>query len=138
VNPKVLVVTTCRWVPTARLAMALDKAGCNVEAVCPPRHPLSKTGVVRRMHIYRDLTPLRSIKDAIVAAKPDLIILGDDLATQHLHELYRRSQSDWKAGSFRELIERSLGAPQSFPVVYERTTLWSALRKRAFASRRAR
>jgi hypothetical protein len=123
VNPKVLVVTTCRWVPTARLAMALDKAGCNVEAVCPPRHPLSKTGVVRRMHIYRDLTPLRSIKDAIVAAKPDLIILGDDLATQHLHELYRRSQSDWKAGSFRELIERSLGAPQSFPVVYERTTL---------------
>src|ERR1700732_951114 len=37
-KPTVLVVTTDRWVPTARLAMALTNAGCTVEAVCPPRH----------------------------------------------------------------------------------------------------
>lgn len=121
-NPKVLVVTTSRWVPTARLAMALDNAGCTVEAVCPSHHPLGKTRLGRKIHRYRDLMPLGSIKDAIVATKPDLIIPGDDLATRHLHELYCREQRHGKAGALCELIEHSLGAPQSFPVVYERTT----------------
>ena len=125
-NPKVLVVTTCRWVPTARLAMALDNAGCDVEAVCPPRHPLSKTRVVRHMHLYRDLMPLRSIKSAIVAAKPDLLIPGDDLATQHLHELYYREP---RPGKTAALIVGSLGAPQSFPIVYERTTFMEHARE---------
>ena len=123
VNPKVLVVTTCRWVPTARLAMALDHAGCAIEAVCPPRHPLCKTRIVRRMHAYRDLMPLGSIKDAIVAAKPDLLVPGDDLATQHLHELYCRAHRPGKTAAISELIERSLGAPQSFSIVYARTAL---------------
>jgi hypothetical protein len=122
VNPKILVVTTCRWIPTARLAMALDNAGCTVEAVCPSHHPLGKTRLGCKMHPYRDLMPLRSIKDAILAVKPDLIIPGDDLATQHLHELYCREQPPGKTGALSELIERSLGAPQSFSIVYARTT----------------
>jgi len=122
VNPKSLVVTTCRWIPTARLAMALDNAGCMVEAVCPSHHPLSKTRLGCKIHPYRDLMPLRSIKNAILAAKPDLIIPGDDLATQHLHELYYREMRLRKTGALSELIERSLGAPQSFSIVYARTT----------------
>lgn len=121
-KPKILIATTSRWVPTARLAMALANAGCMVEAVCHPRHPLGKTKAVRQVHSYHGLMPLRSFQSAIVAAKPDLIVPGDDLATRHLHELYRQEQQSGKVEALCPLIERSLGAPQSFPVVYARTS----------------
>jgi|SRR5579862_1485347 len=121
VNPTVLVAATSHWFPTARLAMALANAGCIVEAVCPPRHPLCKTSVVRRTHTYRGLAPLMSLADAIAATEPDLIIPGDDLSTRHLHHLYRREiRRGQKGAQTCALIERSFGSPESFPVVYER------------------
>jgi hypothetical protein len=86
-KPTFLVATTCRWFPAARLAIALANAGCAVAAVCPPRHPLAKTSAVRQIHAYHDLFPLRSFANAITATNPDFIIPGDDLATQHLHQL---------------------------------------------------
>src|SRR5438552_13866695 len=121
-KPTVLVATTSRWFPTARLGVALAHAGFMVEAVCPPRHPLAKTGAVRQICTYRGLTPLRSFVEAIAATKPDLILPGDDLATRHLHHLYGRERRQGRAGSaICQLIERSLGAPESFSVVYART-----------------
>jgi len=123
VKPTVLVATTSHWFPAARLAMALANAGFNVQAVCPPRHSLCKTSAVQKAHVYHGLFPLRSLAQAIAATKPDYIVPGDDLATRHLHHLHEREQSRGKAGaSTCELIERSLGAPESFPVVYERTS----------------
>ncbi|MGA9445841.1 MAG: hypothetical protein WBV26_05320, partial [Candidatus Sulfotelmatobacter sp.] len=59
-KPKVLLATTCRWFPTARLAMALANAGCAVEAVCPSGHPLSRTGAVHQTYAYNGLLPLTS------------------------------------------------------------------------------
>ena len=92
-------------------------------AVCPPRHPLDKTSAVQRIHTYNGLRPLRSFADAIAATKPDFIVPGDDLAARHLHDLYCRERHCGKAeGLICALIERSLGAPASFPVVYARTT----------------
>jgi len=121
VKPKVLVATTSRWVPTARLAMALANAGCTVEAVCPPRHPLGKTSAVRQMHTYHGLAPLLSCRNAITATNPDLIVPGDDLATRHLHDLYRWGRREGNKGvSICALIERSLGPCESFPVVFAR------------------
>jgi Carbamoyl-phosphate synthase L chain, ATP binding domain len=121
-KPTVLVATTSRWPPTARLAVALANAGFNVEAVCPPRHPLMTTKAAPRPYIYRGLAPLLSFKEAIRATKPDLIVPGDDLATQHLHGLYRREQDKGESGSkLMALIEKSLGSPASFPIVYART-----------------
>jgi len=121
VKPKVLVATTSRWVPTARLAMALANVGCIVEAVCPSRHPLAKTSVVRQTHTYRGLAPLTSFRNAITATNPDLIVPGDDLATRHLHDLYRQGQREWNKGSLIcALIERSLGSAESFPIVFAR------------------
>jgi hypothetical protein len=123
VQTTVLVVTTQRWYPTVRLAMALAKAGCEVEAVCPPSHPLAKTGAARRIHTYYGLAPLKSFAGAIAAAKPHFIVSGDDLATQHLHRLHGRARRSGNTGnSVCSLIERSLGAPESFPVVYARST----------------
>ncbi len=121
-KPTVLIVTTSRWFPTARLAMSLAGAGCMVDALCPAGHPLSKMRSVRRAYAYRGLMPLHSFADAIAAAQPDFIVPGDDLATCHLHHLYARERQRGEAGSWVcELIERSLGAPESFPVVYART-----------------
>jgi len=122
VKPTVLVATTTNWFSTARLALALSNAGCIVKAVCPPRHPVGKTTAVSQLHVYNGLAPLASFADAIAAAKPDLIVPSDDLATRHLHELFRQQKRHGKAGaSFCALVERSLGAPESFPIVYART-----------------
>jgi len=121
-KPTVLVATTSRWFPTARLAVALAQAGFTVDAVCPPRHPLGKTRAVGQICPYRGLAPLRSFVEAIAATRPDLILPGDDLATRHLHHLCRRERRQGRAGSaICQLIERSLGAPESFSVVYART-----------------
>jgi aspartokinase/homoserine dehydrogenase 1 len=130
VKPTVLVATTDRWVPTARLAMALADAGCKVEVVCPSGHPVAMTKAAPQSCGYRGLTPLKSFAEAIAAIKPDFIIPGDDLATRHLHELHRRERQNGKAGAaVRELIERSLGAPESFPVMYARTSFMKLARE---------
>ena len=115
-RPTVLVATSSRWYPTARLTMALASAGCKVEAVCPVRHPLLKTNAVCRAHVYRGLAPLVSLARAISRSQPDFLVSGDDLTTQHLHRLYaqekRRGKSEFPICA---LIERSLGSPESFP-----------------------
>jgi hypothetical protein len=122
VKPTVLIVTTSRWFPTARLAMALANAGCIVDAACPAGHPLGKMRAVRRAYAYRGLMPLRSFMEAIAAVQPDFLVPGDDLATRHLHHLHAREHRRGKTGRWVcELIERSLGAPESFSVVYART-----------------
>lgn len=122
-KPRVLVATTSRWFPTARLAMALANAGFTVDAVCPSRHPIGKTSAVRKTHTYHGLAPIRSFADAIAATQPDLIVPGDDRATLHLHDLHHQERNRSRGGaSTCALIESSLGAPASFPVVQARTT----------------
>src|SRR5262249_30540134 len=71
---------------------------------------------------YRGLMPLMSFSEAIVMAKPDLIVPGDDLAVQYLYELYYREKRNGSAGAKTcVLIERSIGVADSFPVVYSRS-----------------
>jgi hypothetical protein len=121
-KPKVLIAATERWFPTARIAMSLANAGCIVEFVCPAGHPVSKTRAASRIHAYNGLFPLGSFTRAIHAASPDLVIPADDLATRHLHEIYKREQGNRATGSkICRLIERSLGSPDSFEMVYARS-----------------
>lgn len=121
-KPTVLIATTERWYPTVRLGMALAKTGCIVHAVCPSEHPFGKTKALDRTFSYDGLRPVTSFAHAITYSRPDLVIPGDDLATRHLHQLY---QNETKSGATRtmcsDLIERSLGDPKSFPVVYARS-----------------
>jgi hypothetical protein len=122
VKPTVLIATTTRWIPTARLAVALANAGFVIDAVCPSKHPLANTDAIRQTYSYRGLDPLTSFADAISAAKPDLIVPGDDRATQHLHLLYDQERYKGDAGKpICALIEHSLGASENFPVLYART-----------------
>jgi len=98
--------------------MALASAGCKVEAVCPKLHPVRKTRSVGRTHVYYGLAPLSSFARAIAIAQPDFIVSGDDLATRHLHRLYAHERRNGKTDSpICDLIERSLGSPESFAVV---------------------
>lgn len=120
-KPTVLMATTTRWFPTARFVVALANAGFTVYAVRPSNHPLDRTGVVRKVFRYRGLDALASFADAINAAKPDLILPGDDLATEHLHILH--DQENRKGADMCRLIERSLGAPESFSIVNARAKL---------------
>jgi biotin carboxylase len=120
--PKVLLVTTDRWVPTARLAMALARAGFEVEALCPSGHPLGETNAVKRFHSYRGLAPVRSAIKAITAARPDLIIPGDDLAARHLHAVYRHQQPLDRSSTICALIAKSLGSPENFRFSFARSS----------------
>ncbi|PYT96392.1 MAG: hypothetical protein DMG36_00540 [Acidobacteria bacterium] len=123
-KPTVLIISTSPSFSPARLAMALAKTGCDTEAVCLPRHPLGKTSAVRRIFPYRRLAPLRSIKNAILSASPDLLIPSDDLAALQLHALHaQENRHGGKEKPICALIEKSLGSPASFPIVYARTTL---------------
>jgi hypothetical protein len=119
----ILLTDTNRWAAPARLAIALSEEGCHVSAVCQPRHPLLKTRVVRRTFPYSGLRPLDSLAAAIEASQPDLIIPCDDLGVQHLHELHARAHSQAPGNSVAALIERSLGAPESYPVTLSRYDL---------------
>jgi hypothetical protein len=130
VKPTVLIATTSGWFPPARLAMAMAAAGCIVDALCPARHPLGRMNVVRKTHTYRGLMPLKSFADAISATAPDLIVPGDDLATAHLQRLYEKEKRRANGGrSVCELIERSLGSSESFPVVYARAAFMEIARQ---------
>jgi len=124
VKPTILIISTSPSFSPARLAMALAKVGCNLEAVCLSRHPLAKTRAVRKVYPYSWWTPLESITNAIASSKPDLVIPSDDLAALQLHDLYLQQRHHGKAEeSICALIEKSLGAPASFPIVYARTAL---------------
>jgi hypothetical protein len=120
-KPTVLLATTSSYYPAARLLMALAEAGCTVDAVCPAAHPLRVTSVVRQVHVYRGLAPLRSFAKAIDASAPDLIVSADDLATLHLHALHARERRGHNPNSsLSVLIERSLGDARGFSVVSQR------------------
>jgi ATP-grasp domain len=126
-KPTALLATTYKWYPTARLAVALAKSGFQAEAICPPGHPMFKTSAVQERHHYNVFSPANSFAAAITATKPDLVIPGDDITVQHLHRLYETKLREESASSFIcEVLERSLGAPESFPIVFSRTAFLDA------------
>lgn len=122
--PKILITDTNRWPAAARLAMALAKCGCEVSAVCPEGHPLLKTRALRQGFPYSGVRPLESLKTAIEGFNPNVIVPCDDRGVQHLHDLFDWARSRGEAGAgIANLIKRSLGAPESYPIVSSRNDL---------------
>ena len=120
-KPTVLIAVTSPWFEGSRLAMVLASAGFTVAAVCPPGHPLGKARALRETHTYYPLTPLLSLAHAISATRPDIVVPTDDLAVQRLHQLYYWKRNGRRAKQWIcALIERSVGAPESFPLVCAR------------------
>src|SRR5579859_6052592 len=114
VNARILLAATLRWPVAARLALAFVRLGCRVDTVCPTEHPVTRIRSLPISHRYSVLRPAESLKAAINAAAPDLIIPCDDDAALHLNLLHKQSLADCgpDAGEVR-LIERSLGCPSA-------------------------
>jgi carbamoylphosphate synthase large subunit len=124
-RPKVLLTNTDRWPIAARLAIGLSNAGCQVFAVCPkPGHPLLKTRGIDKVFQYSGLHPLETLLAAIEQSDPDIVIPCDDRGVQHLHELHAQAIKQGERGAkILRLITRSLGDPESYPIVSGRDEL---------------
>ena len=122
--PRVLLMTAHHWPTTTRLAFALSEAGFTVEALCPPRHSLERMKFVSKTHYYNALTPIRSLRDAIRASKPELIIPSDDYLAGQTNKLYTLANDiDANGDELRALIAYSLGDPEHYPIFYSRTQI---------------
>lgn len=130
-TPNVLLADTTRNGCSTRLALAFSRAGIEVSAVLPPRgHPLLKARFLRQIFPYSGLRPLASLVDAIEATKPQIIVPCDEISVQHLHDLYTHTRSLVTSGCSTEaLIVRSLGPPESYPIVSSRYGLLKIARE---------
>lgn len=123
-KPTVLLASTSRWVSPARLALALAQNGWTVDAVCPPLNPLTITHSIRQNFVYRGMRPLDAFQKALATSKPDLVIPCDDLSTMHLHQIFEQANPNEEYGRWlRGVLERSMGAPANFPILYDRAAV---------------
>lgn len=123
-TPKILLVTSARWIAVARLAMSLKNVGFAIEAVCPSGHPISKTGTALRQHPFQGIFPQASLLRAIYASHPEMVIPCDDLTTGYLHALHHDLSGKGPAANWIvKLIEHSLGDPASYPIASARSKL---------------
>jgi thioesterase domain-containing protein len=131
VPPNVLLTVTNWWPCASRLAMGLTQMGCAVSAVYPASgHSLSKTRAIQQRFRYSPFDPVSSLRTAIEAVEPDIVIPCDDRAVRHLHELHARDAGQPSNRSkIRMLIEASLGPPESYPVVSSRYDLLKIARE---------
>ena len=119
----VLLTNTSWWACASRLALGFTECGCSVSAVYPAHgHPLAKTSVLSERFTYSALNPVASLRKAIRASRPDMVIPCDDRAVEHLHLLHRMAVTS-REREIVELIQRSLGSPASFSVIESRSAL---------------
>ena len=110
----VLIVAAKWWPLSARLALALHRHGCEVRAICPAGHPLTRLSCIRRTSPYGGIFSLSCLRRALQECPVDVVIPCDDGAVAQLHALYELDSS------LRALIAHSLGSPDSYSVVESR------------------
>jgi carbamoylphosphate synthase large subunit len=113
-QPLVLIVAAKWWALSARMAAALLRHGCTVQAVCSAEHPLTHLPGVGHIYRYGGVSPMSTVQRALRECRPDWLIPCDDGAVALLHALHALDPS------LRSLIEKSLGRPESFPVTENR------------------
>ena len=84
--------------------------------MCPPGHPLRFVTGVDQIFLYKGLDSAGSLKAAIDATQPDLIVPCDDGVVWQLHELHS------KYAGLNNLIQRSLGSENSYKEIQSRGT----------------
>lgn len=124
-GPRVLILDSNRWPVTARLAIALYQRNCRVAILCPsPRHPVETVSSIEKVFLYSGFDPVQSIRSAIESFRPDLVVPACDRSVRHLHRLHAKMRAEGASGdSVANLIEYSLGSPESFAVVASRYEL---------------
>lgn len=123
---RVLLAHSMFWPNIGRLAVAFRKAGFLVDAIAPAGHPVHRMISPSCTFKYRPTNAYRSIREAIDASEPDLVVPCDDRVVGHLHRLYKETSAARDSSGLRmiaSLIETSLGSPLSFDVVTRRSYL---------------
>jgi hypothetical protein len=118
--PRILVISAFRWVSPAQAARMFQEAGAEVAVLCPRGHALEKLPLLAGVHRYSTLRPLESLRAAIEAAAPDMLIACDDAVASQLHSLYQAEAAD---SALADVIVRSMGPAGNFPLVYSRVGL---------------
>jgi hypothetical protein len=113
-RPMVLLCATMWWPLSARIASAFLRQGCRVAAICPPGHPLRFVRGIEPVLLYKGLDSIGSLKRAIVQVQPELIVPCDDGVVWQLHAIHAEH------AELRSLIERSLGASESYATIRSR------------------
>lgn len=122
---KVLLTDTNRWPVVPRLAIVFRNLGCSVAVLCrQPGHPVQKVRGLAASFPYRGYRPVESLKRAVEAFQPDIVVPACDRGVEHLHELHAWAQRQGEGGrAIAALIEYSLGATAAFGIVSSRHAL---------------
>lgn len=99
------------------MAYRFLRNGCQVYAVCPPGHALQHVRGISRVYTYRSLSSLRALRRGLLDSKADYVVPCNDGVVWQLHALHER------VPELRPMIERSLGPPESFPILRSRFQL---------------
>jgi carbamoylphosphate synthase large subunit len=116
--PNVLVATGLLWPNVVRLSRAFRDVGFEVAAIALAQHPVHRSQAPQRTFEYRPKSPLESLRQAIAAQKPDIIVPCDDRVVGHLCALRTLEDKELSA-----LIDRSLGRSGASGVLSRRATL---------------
>ena len=112
---RIMIYATMNWPSAARYAAGFVAAGDEVHAACPKNALVRLSRYVTKVHEYRPLTPLRSLRQAITASMPDLIVACDDRAVSHLVRLHTlEMKKPGVPSSIARIITRSLGRPENY------------------------
>jgi hypothetical protein len=120
---RLLLIDTTRWAIGARLAATFLGLGCEVSTLRLAKgYPADSLPRIAARFRYRGLSPVASIRDAMLAFEPDLVIPICDRSASYLHTLHGRARA---AGTARivECIERSIGPAESYRIVASRYEL---------------
>jgi glutathione synthase/RimK-type ligase-like ATP-grasp enzyme len=114
--------------------MAFGAAGADVFALCPVGNPVCALQDVKATYIYSSVAPLRALARAIRLVEPDLIIPTDDRTVVNMHALHATMSTLHPDDSqVRDVIERSLGHPDSFAISRTRHPLLEIMREECVA-----
>ncbi len=124
-SPRILITDTNRTPVVPRLAMRLHNLGSQVGVLCvTPGNPIESLQPRIDIFPYRGLQPVAALRTAIEMFGPTLVVPACDRGVQHLHDLYAMElTAGRKDRGIASLIERSLGAPESFAIVSSRDAL---------------
>jgi hypothetical protein len=123
-----LLTDTGRWATPARLALAFSKAGAEVSVLCLSRHPVLKARGISKTFHFASLHPLESLQTAIQAFQPSIVVPCDDRSVEFLHQLHAGAKREPKQDT-ADLISRSLGGVEGFPVASSRYELLKLARE---------
>lgn len=117
---RLLLATACCWDSTVPLAAALRDAGFDVAIMAPKDHPLHSLAGLRGRWLYHPLQPLKSLRRAVEAAAPSLVLPGDESAMV----LLRKLNGDRRlAANLRAAVAHSLGNGDTLPLLASRAHL---------------